>query len=722
MFMMKLSLLTNKFTYFCLRNKNGEQMIPDKMIYRNMFKETGSTILTVFFIFTFHNVFANSQLPVQISPGNETVKLWVEEHFTKNKIPPFSFMYGGNSSDSFLRSWQFSSEQLKTENNEFIEYVFTYSDKRSGLKVKCFLTCYKDFPAVEWVLKFSNTSPGNSRLIEKVAVVDHSFSSSEQGKFILHHSRGSNALRSDFQPVDDILIQGKNIYMTPAGGRSSDNTALPFFNVEMPGGQGFVAAIGWSGKWFADVRQDNENSVSVKSGMEKISLRLLPGEEIRTPRISLLFWKGSDRMTGHNQFRRFILVHHSRKINGKFAEYPLSGSFDYGDPVPCGEYECLSGEYAVALVNRYRYFKILPELFWLDAGWYTGCGIGKQNGSWWQNVGNWSAEKERFPYGLKPVSDAVHSIGGKFMVWFEPERVRPGTEIARDHQEWLLKLPENDNYLFDLGNTEARLWLTNRISDIIQNEGIDYYRQDFNMDPYPYWTEYDKPGRIGIHEIRHIEGLYTFWDTLLVRFPDLLIDNCASGGRRIDLETTSRSSPLWRTDYQYGEPNGYQCHTYGLHFYLPIHGTAIYSTDSYTFRSGLGATAVMNWEVTGRNSESIPEIQKCIQDYKKLRPYYYGDFYPLTPAVNNTRDDVWLAYQLNRPDRKDGIIMAFRRSGNNEETIHVKLSGLDPGTVYEISFEDYGIVINKSGRELLEHFDITIPQKSSSLLISYKEQ
>jgi alpha-galactosidase len=127
------------------------------------------------------------------------------------------------------------------------------------------------------------------------------------------------------------------------------------------------------------------------------------------------------------------------------------------------------------------------------------------------------------------------------MVWFEPERVRPGTQIFNEHPGWLLKLQGNDNYLFDLGNPEARLWLTNHISDIIKNEGIDYYRQNFNMYPYPYWNEYDKTGRIGIHEIRHIEGLYAFWDSLLIRFPNLLIDNCASGGRRIDLETTSRS-------------------------------------------------------------------------------------------------------------------------------------------------------------------------------------
>ena len=87
----------------------------------------------------------------------------------------------------------------------------------------------------------------------------------------------------------------------------------------------------------------------------------------------------------------------------------------------------------------------------------------------------------------------------------------------------------------------------------------DYYRQDFNMQPDIYWAANDEPGRTGMKEIRHIEGLYYFWDYLLSRFPNLLIDNCASGGRRIDWETIGRSAPLWRSDYyHYDDPDVYK--------------------------------------------------------------------------------------------------------------------------------------------------------------------
>ena len=141
-------------------------------------------------------------------------------------------------------------------------------------------------------------------------------------------------------PLDDTLKTGKNIYMSPFGGNSSSKTAFPFFNIESPDKSGIMIAIGWSGNWFADVQQIEGNALHLKSGMQEMKLMLYPGEEIRTPGVCLLFWKGDNRMIGHNQFRQFILAHHTRKIKGRpFAESPLSVSTGRGGPAPCHEFE-----------------------------------------------------------------------------------------------------------------------------------------------------------------------------------------------------------------------------------------------------------------------------------------------------------------------------------------------------------------------------------------------
>lgn len=649
------------------------------------------------------------------------VHYWVEQNFAQGKNPPFSFIYCGKNSNSFIKKWKFSKENLNPIEPNSEVTIFTYSEPSGGLSVKCTLTLFANFPAVEWVLNFSNKSAKNSPIIEKACAIDYLFASQDTGKFILHHSKGSNAAVNDFQPFDEQMQVGKNSYMTPFGGRSSDDTAFPFFNIEMPGQHGIVVAVGWTGKWFADVAQKDEKIVSLKSGMENMHLSLHPKEEFRTPKICLLFWKGEDRMIGHNQFRRFVLAHHTRKINGRNPELPLSVAFELdGAPFPCTVHTCITEASALAHIKRYQQFKFTPELFWIDAGWYSGCGWDKENGEWPQNVGNWTVDKERFPNGLKPISDAAHAAGSKFLVWFEPERVYRGTQIYNEHPKWLQSLPNSDSYLYDLGNPEARLWLTNYLTDFFKKEGVDYYRQDFNFDPMPYWRNQDKPDRIGISEAKYIEGLYAFWDSLLVHFPNMIIDNCASGGRRIDLETTSRSTPFWRTDLEQNS-TGHQNHTYGLNLYLPLHGTALYKTGSYYVRSSLGSHAVINWRVDGSNNDRIETYQQYIADFKRLRPYFYGDYYPLTVAHKRyMNNNSWLAYQLNRPEQKDGIVLAFRRDRFTEESMIIKLNGLVTDAQYELFYEDNGARMSKSGKELKDGIEIKILDKPGSLLISYQ--
>ncbi|MCX6221530.1 MAG: alpha-galactosidase [Bacteroidia bacterium] len=714
--------------------ETGCEILPSGGVCREgqgniQFFEIAKWVLVILVIFLLESR-ANSQPRHGTSKYDVDVHTWIELHFAKGKVPPFSFVYGGKESKTFITRWKYQAERLSSDESGVEKYLYTYRDPQTGLVVRCYVTGFKDFQAVEWVLKFSNTSVSNTPVIENAEVIDQSFTYNREGTFVLHHAKGSDAQLSDFMPLDDSMQIGKNIKMMPTGARgSSDNTAFPFFNIESPVGQGIMVAVGWTGQWYADVQQMDEKSVLLKSGMARMKLILYSDEEIRTPKICLLFWKGQDRMVGHNQFRRFILAHHTRKIDGRFVDPPLSSGLSMGKftdgPSPYNFYLYLTENYAMATVERFKQFGIVPEVCWIDAGWYEG---GDQ---WWQGVGNWVVDKKRFPNGLKPVSDVVHAAGAKLLLWLEPERVRKGTRFYKEHREWLLESPEtplkkddlytSDNYLFDLGNEKARLWLTDYISDFLRKEGVDYYRQDFNVvDAEGSWKMKDKPGRVGMAEIRHIEGLYTFWDSLLVRFPNLIIDNCASGGRRIDLETVSRSSPLWRTDYQFGEPDGYQNHTYGLNFYLPLHGIGLFNISTYDFRSSMSSAMALFLDINS-SGNSIPQMQKRIQDFKRLRPYYYGDYYPLTGTKNMLQDNSWLAYQLNRPVERDGIVMAFRRKDCSDGAIQVKLRGLDGKANYELYDEDSGIKITKTGEELITGFTLTLNEKPGSLLISYKK-
>ena len=665
-------------------------------------------------------VLAGAQVTVRMSDDPVDVARWIETRFGKGQIPPFSFVYGGKHSSALLPRWSYSSTKLESDDPDRIEYLYAYTDRSTGLKVECRVKGYPSFHAVEWVLNFTQTGKKDTPILEDVRVTDFRMTYPHSGEVIVHHAEGNHITKNDFAPHSTPLVAGETFAMMPEGGRSSQGQFLPFFNIQTPGGQGVVVAIGWTGTWFADIDKVGDRGFALRSGMKTMRLYLHPDESIRTPSIGLLFWQGDDRMVGNNAFRRFVRVHQARKVNGKPATYPLSFSFNYRDPAPCTEYSCLTADWAIAMVNRYKRFELVPDVFWLDAGWTAGASDYRNGKSWANTNGNWTIDSTRFPEGLRPVADAVHKAGAKFMVWFEPERVVKGSQWAVEHPEWMVDVGA-DQYLFDLGNPEAREWMCDYIGDFIEQSGIDYYRQDFNMEPDKYWARYDEPDRIGMKEIRHIEGLYAFWDYLLERFPNLLIDNCASGGRRIDLESVSRSAPLWRTDYNYGEPVGYQCHTYGLELYLPLHGTGVQNTDKFTFRSSLGTSIVFNWKISNA-SMSFYDIQNCMAEFEEVRPYFYEDYYPLTGAGDITADNIWMAYQLLRPSDQSGYIVAFRREACPSGSVTVKLMGLDPSRNYRITNKDNGESIVKSGAELASGFDLRSDQPRSSLLLKYQAE
>jgi len=627
--------------------------------------------------------------------------------------PPFSFLYGGKPSSGMIGKWAVTSES-KTAADRTVRTV-VYTDPATKLRVTVVYTLFKDYPAVEWVVRFKNEGAADTPILEKVkacAVSFPGFAASAAGPVTLYRARGSAAERSDFGPINEQLAPGAEIRFGPTAGRSSDTTALPFFNMAAPG-RGIVAAVGWSGRWEAAVGRKGADprSLDLAAGMAETHFRLHPGEEVRTSSMALLFWKGADRMAGHNLFRRFILAHHMPQAGGKPVPLPINHGVGFGGPLPCNEYVCATESYAIGMIERLHQFGIEPDACWIDAGWYENT-----TGQWWSGVGTWTVNKKNFPRGLRPVTEAAKKYGQGFVVWFEPERVYENTWLDREHKDWLTFLPGNRNRLFDLGNPKALAWLIDHVSNFLRDEGVTIYRQDFNFDPWPYWKAMDAPDRVGIAEMKHIEGLYRFWDALLERQPGLLIDNCASGGRRIDLETTSRSIPLWRTDYQYWEPNGYQCHTYGLHFYLPASGTGNGDPRKYWFRSSMGGAVVMGWELNG--SFNVSQALEDMAEFRALRDYLYGDYYPLTEYA--TGDDAWAAFQWDRPEERDGIVLGFRRPQAPQAAITVKLGGLEAGADYEVNYEDYGVVVVKSGKELAEGLTLKIPEAPGSMLIKYR--
>jgi alpha-galactosidase len=288
------------------------------------------------------------------------------------------------------------------------------------------------------------------------------------------------------------------------------------------------------------------------------------------------------------------------------------------------------------------------------------------------------------------------------------------------------------SFLFNLGIPEACEALTDVISSVIEEGGITIYRQDFNMDISPFWEANDAPDRVGISEIRHIEGLYAFWDGLLARHPGLLIDNCSSGGRRIDLETNSRSIPLWRSDYQCYpgfDPIGLQGQTHGLGLWVPLSTGACDASETYAFRSAIGVGVVM---VTPTNPAGDPEgcmtpweaypidwLRAALKEQAAVQRYFEGDFYPLISFSLAT--DTWAAFQFDRPDLREGMVVAFRRQASPFPKMVAPLHGLDAEATYEVRDLDTDKTCQTSGADLMgDGLKIKIDDRPGSRLLIYR--
>jgi alpha-galactosidase len=272
--------------------------------------------------------------------------------------------------------------------------------------------------------------------------------------------------------------------------------------------------------------------------------------------------------------------------------------------------------------------------------------------------------------------------------------------------------------LLNLGNQEARQWLTDHVDKLMKDEGIDLYRQDFNMEPLSCWHAADAPNRQGIAEIRHVEGLLAYWDELLRRHPDMFIDACASGGRRNDLEIMRRAIPLWRTDYMTREPIGSQCCTYGISMWLPFSGCGVADVDTYMFRSNMAPFMNCAFDVRKRDLD-YDLLRRLAAEWRVVADCMTGDFYPLTSYGASA--DTWMAWQFDCPEIGKGVVQAFRREKCIFESGRLNLFGLQPDGVYEIVAFDGSEPRQVSGQELLSRgLLVTIADKPGAAVYSYR--
>lgn len=559
------------------------------------------------------------------------------------------------------------------------------------------------------VMKVKNTSNTNSRQITAAKTLDMQIPAKEHPLY--HSLQGDSKGAESFLPIDFTLTG--SYHEEPTGGRSSNATGFPYFDLSYDG-KTDVFAIGWTGQWSKDI-QISEAGFQVQIGLCDCDFYLLPGEEVRFP--SVLIFHGSDTAGARRDFRRLLRNHFSPKS----PKLPVAiQCFDryFCPPTP----DMPVDESWASEQGQIRTMDTAAKIghidtLWIDAAWFTKGFMG--------GVGNYSCA-EGFPNGLRPVADYAHKNGMRFLVWFEPERADMGTEWHKIEPN---RLTINETYphtLIDLGDEDARQRMEKNLIRLIRDYGIDIYRQDFNVEPLDFWRANDAVGRKGITEMKYVAGIYKMWDRLLATFPNLLIDNCASGGRRLDLELCIRSVTLWRSDTGC-HPDGAEYRTsiwnhnqiLGLSEYLPYHACAIWEPDAYTVRSTATQGIACNFDIFNPDFD-FEKAKKSIGEVQQLKHYWNGDFYPLTQATLD--ENSWSAYQLALPD--SGVMYIFRRAKSTESTMTFALKAIFKEKQYHLTFTDEHWNHREkvyAGHDLLGGIEIVIDDQRSSMVITYKE-
>lgn len=661
---------------------------------------TTSLVTTVVLIVVSAPCWAVKVTPAELSRAREwSVARFGEVEKAPSAELPFSFTFGGRPSAEFIQSCRIERRSAKLDGAK-TERTVTCTDTATGLVLVCRAIEYHDFPVVEWVLTFRNTGTADTPILTNIQALDAGFTRSSDGEFVLHSIKGDTCAADSFQPYKETMGPGFTKRLAPGGGRPT-NGQFPFWNIATPGG-GFSVVIGWPGQWAAQFERVGERALRIRAGQELTHFKLHPGEEVRSPLVTVQFYEG-DWMRGQNLWRNWMVAHNVPRPGGKLVptHYGACWSVDL-HPDAASE---------MAVLNGYIREKIDLDFYFIDAGWYPG------KGNWFETTGTWEVDRTRFPRGIREVSDHARANDMQFVLWFEPERAWAGSWLAENHPEWVLG--GKSGGLVNLGDPDAWKWVVERIDSLIVSEGVDVYRQDFNIDPLSFWRGNDAEDRQGITEIKHVTGYLAYWDELLRRHPKLWLDSCASGGRRNDLETLRRAVPLLRSD-AFGDTITQQCQTYGLSLWIPYHGSGQGTSDPYWFRSCIFPASRIGWD-TRKTDLGYPLLHKMIAEFRKVEPYLLADYYPLTPY--SLEKNVWMAWQFDRPESGGGIVQVFRRESCPEPSTKLKLRGLDPEAEYELRSFDGGEPSRILGKDLLDTgFEVTASGQPAAFIYSYQRQ
>ncbi len=533
----------------------------------------------------------------------------------------------------------------------------------------------------------------------------------------------AGAWAKEYQLHRQTLAQGTVLLETKT--LRSGPTAAPLFmldpdeNASENAGLVYFGTLQWSGNFRFYVEVDEQNDLSVTGGVSDFDFAypLRPGESFETPvftgGISRAGFGGGSRLL-HRYQRKYLM----RPVD---AERVM--------PVIINTYGTFMGavneEKVMGIVEKAA--RVGAEAFIIDAGW-SGQGDFYQLG-----MGDWNINPDRFPGRLVNIARAVHEKGMQFGLWLEPEIAHVDSKLMREHPDWVLRYPGRPVDVNAVGRVFLNFALDEVWQDILEKVirlveicQLDYFKMDLNR----WVTEIGStlmplPEQKTIY-VRYVQNLYKFYNALAARFPNILIENCAGGGTRVDLAMTAFSGRINRSDNQ--DPLDllkiHEGFTYfmlskfaggGCHIakFYPAYMNGRRSTTKFQATVAMMGSLAIGENLAAVSEEELDEIAALVKRHKELRHIaQQGEVYRLASAW----EEPYAVFEYALPDQSEAAVFAFGQSMQfcRAATKRIRLYGLDPRARYAV--EGMGV---RTGEGLM-HAGIQLPLKGDMDCISLR--
>jgi alpha-galactosidase len=326
------------------------------------------------------------------------------------------------------------------------------------------------------------------------------------------------------------------------------------------------------------------------------------------------------------------------------------------------------------------------ELFVVDDAWFG------QRTSDRAGLGDWTANPDRFPGGLKPLADEVHGLGMQFGIWVEPEMVNADSDLYRAHPDWVQHFPgrartEYRNQLvLNLARPDVQEYLWGQLDTLLSDTPVDYVKWDFNR----CFTDAGWPGEEYPQKlwIEHVDALYALIDRLRAAHPSVAFESCSGGGGRIDLGILSRTDQVWTSDNT--DPLDRLAIQEGFGHIHPARVMAAWVTDSpnhqlngrvsslrFRFVSAMAGVLGVGGDLTEWSEEELAEARTWVDLYKEIRPVVqYGALYRL----REPRGGLSAVQYVHGEETV--VLMWLEAQRYGERPPALRLRGLDPAATY----------------------------------------